>query len=155
MYFCQKSPGVNVNRERRIAGSLPKQRLKLVSRAPTEIFPTLFVAVRISPTTAVQRVNGLFIFLKLYLFCFFLLWNMGDQTKVLRRRKKKEVSKFSFPCCVFLAGYFPLEPTFYGPWLISWCRCKVNVRLLFFGFVKPHDGIFSIYRIFLTWIEWM
>ena len=91
-------------------------------RASAEEFPTWFVDVRIYPTTAVQRVNGLFIFLKLYLFCFFPSWNMGDQPKVLRRRKKKEVSEFSFLCCIFLAGYFPLEPTFTALGYLGSCR---------------------------------
>ena len=87
------------------------------SRASTEKFPIWFVDIRIYP--AVQRVNGLFIFLKLYLFWIFLPWNMGDQPKVLKRRKKKEVSKFLFLCCIFLAGCFPLEPTSSGLWLLG------------------------------------
>ena len=72
---------------------------------------------------------------------------MGDQPKVLRRRKKKEVSEFSFLCCIFLAGYFPLEPTFTALGYLGSSLStdvKMNVRLLFF--VRMLE-FFSIYRI--------
>lgn len=58
-------------------------------RASTEGFPTWFDDIPIYPATAVQRLNGLFIFLKLYLFWFFSSVEHGGSTKGFKETKEE------------------------------------------------------------------
>ena len=95
--------------------------------------------------------------LKLYLFWFFLPWNMGDQPKTLRRRKKKEVSQFSFPCCIFIARCCPLETDILRPLVIRF-NVDADVRWMFdcCSLVRKAAACrnFSWFTVFfLTWIE--
>ena len=72
---------------------------------------------------------------------FFSSVEHGGSTKAFKKTKEERCESIFVSMLYINSEMASLEPTFYG--LI--CRrdlCKMNVRLLFFGFVKPHVGIF-------------